>query len=307
MKSHVQFFLLICLLIVSVIVSNFLFKKNETIGKDIEKEGNVVVENIKQKKYPTRDWNVSDPVIDAEGAMIYSLDSNFSYLNYQTYKQWPIASITKLLTTIVFIEDIGIHKKVPITKTALETEGISGEFKSGEVYSGQDFVTIMLLASSNDAATAIEEVAGGREKFVSLLNAKVKAIGMNDTYLEDASGLSPKNVSTPNDLIKLARYIAEKHPEILSWTRLQSFFAQSTNSSESRVIYNVNPFSKDFSFLGGKTGTSPEARENVLGFFTFRGERVICVILGSYDRVSTKEKLFNWVQSAYPQEIKIIH
>ena len=104
-----------------------------------------------------------------------------------------------------------------------------------------------------------------------------------------------------------ARYIAEKHPEILSWTRLQSFFAQSTNSSESRVIYNVNPFVKDFPFLGGKTGTSPEARENVLGFFTFRGERVVCIILGSYDRVNTKEKIFNWVQSAYPQEIKTIH
>jgi len=302
MKSHVQFFLLICLLIVSVIVSNFLIKREKIPDAEVIQENVLVVEKSEQKKYPTRNWNISDPVINAEGAMIYSLDSNFSYLNYQTYKRWPIASITKLLTSIVFIEDIGIHKKIPISQTALETEGISGEFKSGEVYSGQDFLTIMLLASSNDAATAIEELGGGREKFVVLLNAKAKSIGMNDTYFEDASGLSPKNVSTPNDLIKLARYIAEKHPEILSWTRLQSFFAQSTNSSESRIIYNINPFAKDFSFLGGKTGTSPEARENILGFFTFRGERVVCIILGSYDRVKTKEVLFGWVESAYPKE-----
>jgi len=302
MKSHVQFFLLICLLIVSVIVSNFLVSREKTASTNVIQEKTSVIGKKEQKKYPIRDWNISDLIIDAEGATVYSLDSNFSYLNYQTYRKWPIASITKLLTTIVFIEDIGIRKKIPITKTALDTEGLSGQFKSGEVYSGQDFLTIMLLASSNDAATAIEEFAGGREKFVALLNTKAKMIGMNDTFIEDASGLSPKNVSTPNDLIKLARYITEKHPEILSWTRLQSFFAQSTNSSESRVIYNVNSFAKDFSFLGGKTGTSPEARENVLGFFTFRGERVVCIILGSYDRVSTKEKMFNWIQSAYPQE-----
>lgn len=304
MKSHVQFFLLICLLIVSIVVSNFFIKDEKKDEVNKSQEEIVLSEKKEQKKYPTRDWNISDLVIDGEGAMVYSLDSNFSYLNYQTYKKWPIASITKLLTTVVLIEDIGIQKKIPISKVALQTEGLSGEFKSGEVYSGQDLITILLLASSNDAATAIEEVAGGRVAFVSLLNKKAIEIGMNDTFLEDASGISPKNVSTPNDLIKLARYIAEKHPEILSLTRLQSFFAQATNSSESRIIYNVNPFIKDFSFLGGKTGTSPEARENILGFFTFRGERVVCIILGSYDRVNTKEKLFDWIQSAYPEEKK---
>lgn len=302
MKSHIQFLLFICLVIVFVTVSNFFIKNEKKAEVINDQEVVKFSEKKEQKKYPTRDWNISDPIINGEGVIIYSLDSNFSYLNYQTYKKWPIASITKLLTAIVFIEDIGINKKIPISKMALKTEGISGEFKSGEVFSGQDIITILLLASSNDASTAIEEFAGGREAFALLLNKKAIEIGMNDTFLEDASGLSPKNVSTPNDLIKLARYIAEKHPEILSLTRLQSFFAQATNSSESRIIYNINPFVKDFSFLGGKTGTSPEARENILGFFTFRGERVVCIILGNYDRVSTKEKLFTWIQSAYPEE-----
>lgn len=305
MKVHAQFFFLICLLIVGIIVSNFLFsnKKEDNTKKNTTE--NVVIEQKQElKKYPSRNWDVPDLNVDAEGVMVYSLDSNFSYLNFRTYGKWPIASITKLLTAVVFIEDIGIQKKVPISKTALETEGYSGGFRSGEAYRGQDLVTVMLVTSSNDAATAIEEYAGGREAFINLLNAKAVLLGMNDTSFEDASGLSPKNLSTPNDLIKLARYIAEKHPEILGWTRLQSFISQPTNSAESNVIYNVNPFASDFSFLGGKTGTSPEARENILGFFTYKGERVICIILGSRDRVKAKEEIFKWIDLAYTIEQK---
>jgi len=300
MKSHIQYFFLICILIVGIIISNFFFKNTEKKQENIETTEKIVVEQKKeQKKFPSRNWTVPDPNLDAEAVMVYSLDSNFSYLNFRTYSKWPIASITKLLTTVVLIEDIGIHKKIPISKDALLTEGTAGDFRSGETYDAQDLAIIMLLASSNDAAVAIQEYAGGKEKFVKMLNIKAASIGMNDTSLSDASGLDPKNVSTANDLIKLARYIAEKHPEILSWTRLQSVIAQPNNNIESRIIYNVNPFAAEFSFLGGKTGTSPEAKENLLAFFTYKNERVICVILGSHDRVKTKGDVFNWIESAY--------
>lgn len=304
MKSHIQYFFLICLLIIGIIASNLFLKPKEVKKEEapVTTEKVVTEEKKETKKYPSRNWNVSDPVLDAESVMVYSLDSNFSYYNLRTYEKWPIASVTKLLTTVVLIEDIGIHKKIPITKNAIATEGTAGDFRSGETYEGQDLATIMLLSSSNDAAVAIQDYAGGNEVFSKMLNAKAASIGMNDTSFSDPSGLSPKNLSTANDLIKLARYIAEKHPEILSWTRLQSFLVQPTNSIESRVVYNINPFAKDFSFLGGKTGTSPEARENLLAFFTYKNERVICVILGSRDRVKTKEDIFTWIDSAYLPE-----
>ncbi len=252
-----------------------------------------------RRALPKRKWEVLDPSVDASAVMIVSLDSQFPFFNYQTYKQWPIASISKLITAIVVAEDMGYSKRIPITATAIATEGLAGDFTSGEVYKADDLVKIMLLTSSNDAATAFEEAAGGREQFVALLKKKLEAIGMTQTVMADACGLSGQNQSTANDLIKLSKYLMAHHPEIIEWTRLQSYEVQPINDSKSRTVYNIDAFVTETRFMGGKTGTSPEARENLLAFFSFGGERLAFIILGSHDRKGETEKLLNWVRTAY--------
>jgi D-alanyl-D-alanine carboxypeptidase len=251
------------------------------------------------KKLPVRKWEVIDPSVDAEAVMIQSLDTNFPFFNYQTYKQWPMASVSKLITAIVVAEDFGMNKRIPITEEALTTEGIAGELKSGEVYVSEDLLKILLLVSSNDAATAFEEYAGGREAFIALATKKIAAIGMTQTVMKDASGLSPENVSTASDLIKLARYLTDKHPQIVSWTRLEQYLVQPVNDSVSRTVYNIDSFVREARFLGGKTGTSPEARENLLAFFTFGNERLAFIILGSHDRYNQTNNLLRWIREAY--------
>ncbi|MFA6365410.1 MAG: serine hydrolase [Candidatus Paceibacterota bacterium] len=252
-----------------------------------------------EQKVPKRKWDVLDPKVNAEAVAIQSLDSNFPFFNYQTYKTWPMASLTKLLTAIVVAEEIGMKKKIPVSQTAIDTEGTAGDFKSGEVYTAEDLVKIMLLTSSNDAAAAFEEYGGGKEQFIHLLNTKAEKLGMTQTIVHDASGLSDLNQSSASDLIRLARYLVEKHPDIISWTRLQSFLVQPINSGEVHTISNINALVVEKNYLGGKTGTSPEARENLLAFFSFGNERVVFIILGSTNRAEESKSLLNWVANAY--------
>ncbi len=251
------------------------------------------------KKKPVRNWDILDPEVKAEAALVYSLDDNLAFYSYRTYKQWPIASITKLLTAAVSLDTFGPNAKVAISDKAITTEGNSGDLKSGEVYPLRDLVKILLLSSSNDAAVAIEEFAGGREKFIPDLNKRAEALGMSQTSIEEPSGLSPKNISSATDLLALTRFVVEREPEIFSWTRLENLLVQPLNSSVSRIVQNINPLILESDFLGGKTGTTPEARQNLVAVFSFEKRRVAVVILGSPDRLGETRKLLDWVRRAY--------
>ncbi|MEW6617107.1 MAG: serine hydrolase [Patescibacteria group bacterium] len=250
-------------------------------------------------KLPMRMWSVLDSEIKAQAVLIQSLDSGFPFLHYNTYKQWPIASISKLMTAIVVLENIGENKKIPISKNATLIEGIAGDLKSGEVYSSRDLIKIMLLTSSNDAAVAFGEYMDGSDELVRALNKKARELGMNDTIFYDESGLSDLNVSTAHDLLILTKYIIEKHPEIFSWTRTNSFLVEPMNDPKTRTVTNIIPFLDNRNFLGGKTGTIESSHENFLGIFLLKNYRVAVIVLGSPNRVEEVPALLKWVEEAY--------
>jgi D-alanyl-D-alanine carboxypeptidase len=251
------------------------------------------------KRLPARNWDILDSSSTAEGVLIQSLDENFPFFRYHTRTQWPAASLTKLLTAVVVLEEYGDTKKIPITMRAVESLGIAGGLSSGEVYLSGDLLKVMLLTSSNDAATAFEDFAGGREEFNWKLNRKAAEIGMTGTLLNDASGLSDLNVTTADDMLLLTKYIYEKHPEILNWTRLNNYLVQPVNTTESRTVQNIHPFAEDKLFLGGKTGTSDVARQNMISLFSFKDFRIAVIILGSPDRVTETRNLMRWIEGAY--------
>ncbi|OGG41722.1 hypothetical protein A3A21_03610 [Candidatus Jorgensenbacteria bacterium RIFCSPLOWO2_01_FULL_45_25b] len=248
---------------------------------------------------PIRKWDVLDPALSSEAVLLQSLDDSFPFYHQETYKSWPTASLAKLMTAVVVFEQIGFSKNIPITERAVATEGVAGGLQIGEIYSSEDLLKIMLLSSSNDAAVAFEDFLGGTEMFVSFMNKKAMELGMTRTMFQGASGLSNLSFSTASDMLRLAKYILQEHPDIFNWTRLHNFLVQPTNGTESKTIYNINPFVSDEGFLGGKTGTSPGARENLLAFFTFQDTRVVMILLGSRNRVLDAKRLMEWTENAY--------
>lgn len=264
-------------------------------------EGSALSENVppQSETLPTRKWDVLDPQIDAQAALIQTLDENFPFLHYRTYQPWPLASLTKLMTAVVVLEDVGANKKIPISQTAVDTEGTAGDLQSGEVYTAEDLLKVMLITSSNDAATAFEEYVGGRDKFVLMMNNKAQELGMTNTTYHDASGLSPLDMSTANDMLLLTEYIVKEHPEIFSWTRITSLIVQPLNNPQSKALTNIDFFSFDAGFLGGKTGTTDEAKQNMLEVISMGRYRVVVIVLGADNRYTEVPKLLNWVEEAY--------
>jgi len=250
------------------------------------------------RRVPARNWEVLDPTVSAQAVLVQSLDDSFPFYHYNTYTLWPTASLTKFLTAVVVLEDIGADEKVIVTKRAADAAGSKVGLRDGEIYTAEDLLKIMVLASSNDAAIAFEDHVG-LDEFVRLINKKAGVLGMGRSIFHDGSGLSDLNQSTANDLLRLVRYIVEKHPTVFQWTRSPSVLVQPVNSDESRVIYNINPLSSRVNFLGGKTGTSSAARENLVTLLSHNGQRLVVIVLGSWDRVRAVDTLLEWIGDAY--------
>ncbi len=254
--------------------------------------------NAEVKVIPVRNWNILDPTTTAEGILLESLDNNFPFYRHNAYTMWHLASLTKLITAVVAVENIGLNAKIPVTTTTMAVEGEAGDLEAGEIYNSEDLLKIMLMESSNRAASAFEEYLGD-QKFLDLARAKMRQIGMTQTVIYDPSGLDDNNEGTPNDIFLLLKYIIENDPEILTWTRLTTLSVQPLNSSRINLVSNIDPISSRADFLGGKTGTTPLAKENLATILEYRNMRVIAVIMGSGNRFQDLDNLLSWISQAY--------
>ena len=200
-------------------------------------------------------------------------------------KRWPIASLTKLMTALVVVEEFDLTVSVQISEKALATEGLSGNLKAGEEYRTLDLLKLMLLVSSNDSAQALAEFYG-EKKFVERMNAKARELGMNETNFSDSTGLSSLNQSTANDVKKLVARLASGYPKIFSLT------AGKETVVKGKTFKNLHKFAGRKNFLGGKTGYLDEAKRNLVSLFLMPdGEKMIFVVLGSSDNFGDTERL----------------
>ena len=248
-------------------------------------------------KAPHRRWEIPDPKISAKIALVHSFDDGMPLYYSNTRELWPLASLTKLITSVAVIEDIGISEKIPITSEVVETEGEAGGLVSGESYSARDLLKIMLLSSSNDAAAAFTRYYS--EDFISLLNQKAREIGMKNTEVYDASGLNDYNSGTAQDMLAIVEYILGNHPEILQWTQNRQIMVQPLNGTGAKEVYNINALVGNDDFLGGKTGTSARAGQNLAAVFRTNARRIAIILMGSQNRIKDAETILNWIDKAY--------
>ncbi len=220
------------------------------------------------------------PTLSAKAFIVKYLDYNLTVLELNPEKRWPIASLTKLMTSVVAIEKIGPEEKVEFDEKALGAQGAAGDFKAGEVFSSLDLIKAMLISSSNKAAVALTEALGDKN-FIDEMQRKANDLKMyNTTYLEP-TGLSFVNQSTAGDLVKLVNYIYQNHPDIFLISRQKEAELTELKSREVRKIGTVNQFAGEVDFLGGKTGYIDEAGRNLVALFDIKGQRVLFIVLGA--------------------------
>jgi D-alanyl-D-alanine carboxypeptidase len=233
--------------------------------------------------------------IHASALLLTELGSPYELFVHGRDKQWPLASITKLMTAVVAEDVIGNGELITITDAALVTEGESGGFVRGETYSLSDIIGAMLVTSSNDAAEAVA-AHYGRLEFISRMQEKAQSLGMTETFFLDPTGLSVSNQSTVSDMAIFARYLLAEHPEILEKTARPAITITDTTTGAQRNLLSNNKFAGMTEFIGGKTGYTNEAHGNLLSIFEYGNRRFLSVVFGSEDRFGDTEKLIQWAK-----------
>jgi len=267
---------------------------------------------------PFRKWNVDPLEIDATAALSVAVDelgNEYLLFSKNSNKRMPIASLSKILSGFIIVENYDLNKVVKFSKEAVETEEEIGFFREGEKFFVRDLLHSVLLESSNDATFALAEVIGVK-KFVRLMQDEAKKIGLKNSRFVDPIGLDPDfsgqayNYSTAKDLAKLVKFIIQKSKTdpraelLLKITQKQEFYLYRTDNSFHHKVKNTNELLKKYKneIIFGKTGYTPLAQECfllVIKHPSFKDGFIINVILGSKNRFRDMEKLINWIKQAY--------
>ncbi len=227
-----------------------------------------------------------DKGISAEAYILKNLNAGDTTISHNSDKLLPIASLTKLATAVVARRLIDSNERITVGKKVMSTYGNTASFKVGETFKASDLMYPLLIVSSNDSAEAFA-LAYGREKFIKAMNDWAQSIGAYRTYFDDASGLSPKNVSTANDLALILDWIYKNDQEIIRITTLKS------KTIRSHTWVNPTHFLSWSYYLGGKNGYTTEANRTAASLFALGKNKSLyaIIVLGSDNRDADVVKL----------------
>ncbi len=232
-----------------------------------------------------------DGRITAQAYILKNLTVGDASIEYNVDRVLPIASLTKLATAVVARRLFAANERILIGPKIMATYGNTASFKSGEIFKAADLMYPLLMVSSNDAAEAFA-LAYGRDKFIRAMNDWAQSIGAYRTSFEDASGLSPRNVSTVNDLALMLDWIHTNDPAIIDITLMKS------KTIRSHTWVNPTHFLSWSYYAGGKNGYTDEADRTSASLFRLGKNRNLyaAITLGSSNRDADVIKLLEKVR-----------
>ena len=197
------------------------------------------------------------------------------------------ASMTKIMTSIVAFDliksgNLSLDDKFIVSEKAwrLSTAGYSSMFiMVGDEVSVENLLHGIITASGNDACVALAEgIAGTEEEFAILMTAKAKELGMENTNFTNSSGINdPDNYSTVRDILKMSRYLIQKHPDFYEWFSLLEFTWDRTGG-DPITQGNRNPLLyKNMGADGIKTGYLAVEKYSLASSLIRNGRRLIAV------------------------------
>jgi D-alanyl-D-alanine carboxypeptidase (penicillin-binding protein 5/6) len=197
------------------------------------------------------------------------------------------ASMTKIMTSIIAFDliksgDLNLNEKFIISEKAwrLSTAGYSSMFiMVGDEVSVENLLRGIIVASGNDACVALAEgIAGTEEEFAILMTAKAKEIGMENTNFANSSGINnPDNFSTVRDILKMSKYLIDKHPKFYEMFSEKKFTWNRTGG-DPITQGNRNPLLyKNLGADGIKTGYLAVEKYSLASSIIRNGRRLIAV------------------------------
>ena len=234
--------------------------------------------------------------VSCKGCVLFDAQSERVLFEKNMHQQMRIASITKIMTALIAVEEGVLDEYVVISETATKQIGSSIYVKAGEEMKLIDLIYGLMLRSGNDAAYAIaEHVAGDFDTFVLWMNERAKQIGMYNTVFENPSGLdeTSTNLSTAYDMAKLMR-VALQNPIFQAINNTSSHRATSTRGS-GEVFHNKHRLVNHYDYItGGKTGYTKKAGRTLVTSARQNGMELIVVTLDDPNDWDDHLRLFEY-------------
>jgi len=206
-----------------------------------------------------------------------------------------IASITKIMTAIIAIENSNLEDIVKVDKDVLKAFGSAIYIEVGEEISLKDLLYGLMLRSGNDAAIEIaNHVSNSMEDFVKLMNNKAQELNMKDTVFINDSGLENDkgegNISSAYDMALLMRY-AMNNATFREIVKTKKYTCKS--SYKTYVWNNKNRLLNEYKYtIGGKTGFTQKARRTLVTVANKDNKEIIIVTLNDPNDFSNHKKLY---------------
>ena len=241
--------------------------------------------------------HAADPLgISAQAYVLMEADTGKVLLSKNGDEKRPIASTTKIMTTLLCLESGGLDDWFVVDPEAIRVEGSSMGLQEGDVVTKRMLCYGMLLPSGNDAANATAvRLAGSIPEFAKLMNARAARIGMTHTCFVTPSGLDAEgHGASARDMGLLAR-TAMQNPDfraICSQSRAEVCFG---NPPYNRWLKNTNKLLTMYEgVVGVKTGFTDAAGRCLVSFCERDGVSLLCVTLHAKDDWDDHMKLYDY-------------
>ena len=221
------------------------------------------------------------PEVSARAAVLISADTGEIVYSDNFSEKLPMASTTKIMTTLLCLESGGLYDEFTVDSDAIHVEGSSMGLVDGDVVTKYALCVGMLLPSGNDAANAAAvKVGGSLENFAVMMNDKAKELGLSHTFFVTPSGLEGEgHGSSAYDMAMLAREALKNDTfrEMCSSETMQIEFGAPPYK---RWLKNTNKLLSIYEGVYGvKTGFTDEAGRCLVSACEREGKDLICVTL----------------------------
>jgi len=240
---------------------------------------------------------IKKPEITARSALVYDLTSDSVIFAKNVKERLPMASLTKIMTAIIALENKKIDGKYIVSKEDLVGEDSMG-LSEGEILSLEELLYGLILHSANDAAETIaNNFPRGRKKFIEAMNHKAKSLGLKDTNFTNPTGLEGDGdqYTSSYDLLVMTRYAIFKFPSFVKISSTPVYILPySKNHKEFYLENETNLITSYPGVKGVKTGYTPEAGFCLVTYLDYGGHQIVGILLNSARRREEMKELLDY-------------
>lgn len=295
MRIKINIFLaLIIFLVVDLVLLGIIFYLTLISQKNVLTDLGV---SSKSATVPFLKEDIEALRINSKAFVIYEPESRSVIAGKNDQLRFSPASTAKIMTALIALEEYHLDRILSVNGVSTVI-GSKMKLEEGELITVENLLYGLMLPSGNDAAYVLaRNYIGGRNTFISQMNAKANELKLLNTHFTDPAGLDDENYSTAIELARLATYAMsnEKFREIVS-TRSKTVYDISGNVVHE--LTNLNELLGLEGVIGIKTGFTEEAGGVLITALENKNKLYIIVVLNSTDRFKdTKEIIFNAVSN----------